>query len=168
MDAHFDAAFGRPPFGPDPSQLGPEDTPFRHFFTLEEAAELVDFARQALIEAHKELRSLQDEIILYKRMHSLREGDGELDESEGSTVIREVLKEKWNRFDEAYHRWEAVFDEKGIIVRSMQRGLIDFPYKTQEGEVLFLCWQYGEDGILYFHPPDEGFGGRRPITLLPD
>jgi hypothetical protein len=45
---------------------------------------------------------------------------------------------------------------------------LDFPYLTQEGEELFLCWHYGEDGILFFHDTEEGFSGRQPITLLPD
>jgi hypothetical protein len=45
---------------------------------------------------------------------------------------------------------------------NFQVGLIDFPAIIDEEEVL-LCWRTDEPGIRYFHGPDEGFVGRRPI-----
>ena len=141
---------------------------FEKYFTLDEAVAMLPFLRASLEEAHAELRETQDDIVLYKRMHAIREEDGEDDESPESQTIRTILKGKWERFDEALHRWERTFTEKGALVRSMQKGLLDFPYLTKDGEELMLCWHYGEDGILFFHDNEEGFSGRRPITLLPD
>lgn len=41
-------------------------------------------------------------------------------------------------------------------------GLVDFPAIINSEEV-FLCWQNGEEDILYYHSLDEGFQGRKLI-----
>ncbi len=41
-------------------------------------------------------------------------------------------------------------------------GMVDFPAMINEEEVM-LCWQTGEDDILYYHRPEDGFAGRRKI-----
>ena len=145
-----------------------EPPTFDRYFTLEEAVGLLSEIKHILAQSHAELRQVQDDIILYKRMHDIREDEGASDESDESVHIRTVLKEKWNRFDGALHFWQDVFKSKGILLKSLQKGLLDFPYKTQSGEVYFLCWHYGEEGILFFHDAESGFSGRKPITLLPD
>ena len=53
-------------------------------------------------------------------------------------------------------------EENGIIVRDLRRGLIDFP-SVLHGQNVFLCWLRGERKIGFFHEPDVGFGGRKPI-----
>jgi hypothetical protein len=50
----------------------------------------------------------------------------------------------------------------GIVVRDVDRGLIDFP-SIQQGREVFLCWQFGEQSIDYWHDLDAGFGGRTPF-----
>ena len=42
------------------------------------------------------------------------------------------------------------------------RGLLDFP-SLRDGREVYLCWQDGEDAIRFWHEPDAGFGGRRPL-----
>jgi hypothetical protein len=49
-----------------------------------------------------------------------------------------------------------------IVVRDLDAGLIDFP-ALRDGEEVYLCWQEGEDAIGFWHEPDAGFGGRRPL-----
>jgi hypothetical protein len=49
-----------------------------------------------------------------------------------------------------------------VVLRDLDRGLIDFP-SLREGHEIYLCWQEGEDGIGFWHEPDAGFGGRRPL-----
>ncbi len=46
--------------------------------------------------------------------------------------------------------------------KGLDLGLVDFPGEM-EGEVVFLCWQYGEKEITHYHTMEEGFAGRRPI-----
>ncbi len=71
-----------------------------------------------------------------------------------------------------------------IVLRDIDRGLIDFPAiqpdesgavhdcggagcparGTPEGEEVYLCWLIDEeDSIRFWHEPDAGFGGRRPV-----
>ena len=50
----------------------------------------------------------------------------------------------------------------GVVVRDPDAGLIDFP-SLRSGELVFLCWQLGEDAIEWWHGPDEGFAGRKPL-----
>jgi hypothetical protein len=58
-------------------------------------------------------------------------------------------------------------DERGIIVRDPERGLIDFPAQSASGETYLLCWLDGEDAIEWWHWPDAGFAGRTPISAPP-
>lgn len=50
----------------------------------------------------------------------------------------------------------------GGDVKDFERGLVDFP--CQRGtESVFLCWQYGEKRLGFWHTAEEGFAGRKPI-----
>jgi hypothetical protein len=55
-------------------------------------------------------------------------------------------------------------DAVGAQVKSLEEGLLDFPAKRGEEDVL-LCWKLGEDEIGYWHGIDEGFAGRKPLPL---
>jgi hypothetical protein len=52
--------------------------------------------------------------------------------------------------------------ELGIVVRDIDRGLIDFP-AIIDGDEVYLCWQLDEDGISWWHDLESGFGGRQPL-----
>ena len=52
--------------------------------------------------------------------------------------------------------------EAGIVVRDIDRGLIDFPAIREEREV-YLCWELGEDEVAYWHELDAGYRGREPL-----
>ena len=52
--------------------------------------------------------------------------------------------------------------ELEVVLRDLDRGLLDFP-SLRDGREVYLCWQEGEDGIAFWHEPDAGFGGRRPL-----
>lgn len=58
--------------------------------------------------------------------------------------------------------------ERGVILRDPSRGLIDFPSRAPSGRVVLLCWQYGEDDLTWWHLPEDGFAGRRPLPVPPD
>jgi hypothetical protein len=49
-----------------------------------------------------------------------------------------------------------------VVLRDPQSGLIDFP-SIREGEEVYLCWRPGEDRVAWWHDPDAGFAGRRPL-----
>jgi hypothetical protein len=52
--------------------------------------------------------------------------------------------------------------ELEVVLRDLDRGLLDFP-SLRDGREVYLCWQEGEDAIGFWHEPDAGFGGRRPL-----
>ena len=52
--------------------------------------------------------------------------------------------------------------ERGIIVRSVERGLVDFP-SERDGRTVHLCWVAGEPEITQWHETDVGFAGRQPL-----
>ena len=52
--------------------------------------------------------------------------------------------------------------ELDVVLRDLERGLVDFP-AFRGGREVYLCWQEGEDEIAYWHEPDAGFSGRRPL-----
>lgn len=52
--------------------------------------------------------------------------------------------------------------ELDVVLRDLDRGLLDFP-SLRDGQEVYLCWQEGEDAIGFWHEPDAGFGGRRPL-----
>ena len=49
-----------------------------------------------------------------------------------------------------------------VVLRDLERGLVDFP-SYRGGREVYLCWEEGEDEIAWWHEPDAGFSGRRPL-----
>jgi hypothetical protein len=54
--------------------------------------------------------------------------------------------------------------ELGVQVKDADEGLLDFP-ALRGGEEVLLCWKLGEDEIGFWHTPEDGFAGRRPVPL---
>jgi hypothetical protein len=53
-------------------------------------------------------------------------------------------------------------EQSGIVLRDIDRGLVDFPTVIDDREV-YLCWELGEDDVAYWHDMDAGYGGREPL-----
>jgi hypothetical protein len=50
-----------------------------------------------------------------------------------------------------------------IVVRDVERGLVDFP-SLRDGEEVYLCWlETDEEEIGWWHEPEAGFAGRQPL-----
>ena len=50
----------------------------------------------------------------------------------------------------------------GGLFKGLELGLVDFP-ACVDGEEVYLCWQYGEKEIAFYHKRDEGFADRWTI-----
>jgi uncharacterized protein DUF2203 len=61
----------------------------------------------------------------------------------------------------------AELEERGIVLRDLERGLVDFPSRHPGGREVLLCWQLGEPDLAWWHLPEDGFAGRRPLPLPP-
>ena len=53
-------------------------------------------------------------------------------------------------------------EELDVVVRDLERGVIDFP-SLLGGEEVYLCWLVGEPSVGHWHAVESGFGGRRPL-----
>jgi hypothetical protein len=58
------------------------------------------------------------------------------------------------------------FEAKGLVIKSLDEGLIDFPHIRSNKEEVDLCWKLGEEGIGFWHSLSAGFTGRKPLTGL--
>ena len=54
-------------------------------------------------------------------------------------------------------------NEGDIILRDANTGLIDFHARGDDGVVYYLCWRLGEEELAWWHLPEEGFPGRKPL-----
>ena len=52
--------------------------------------------------------------------------------------------------------------EMEVVLRDLERGLIDFP-ALRDGREIYLCLEDGEDAIGYWHDIEAGYGGREPL-----
>jgi hypothetical protein len=66
---------------------------------------------------------------------------------------------------EALREQVAAISETGCVIRDIEIGLCDWR-GDHEGREVWLCWQYGEAVLGWFHELDTGFAGRRPVGEL--
>jgi hypothetical protein len=50
-----------------------------------------------------------------------------------------------------------------IVVRDLERGLVDFPAMI-DGREVYLCWLLDEPQVTHWHGIESGFAGRRPLA----
>jgi len=56
----------------------------------------------------------------------------------------------------------ATLSALGVVLRDIDRGLVDFP-ALLDGREIYLCWQRGEARIGFWHELESGYEGRRPL-----
>jgi hypothetical protein len=54
------------------------------------------------------------------------------------------------------------FTRRGIVLRDLDQGLVDFP-AIRDGREVYLCWIDGEPDIAFWHELDAGYRGRQPL-----
>lgn len=62
----------------------------------------------------------------------------------------------------------AELQDGDIVVRDPASGLIDFHARGPDGVVYYLCWKADDDDLAWWHLPEEGFAGRKPLPRDPD
>jgi len=83
---------------------------------------------------------------------SLSSGSPELTRARGRfRAVMEALGEEL----------EAI-EQIGVTVKDLDMGLCDF-LGLREGREVWLCWQYGEKQVRFWHDLDAGFSGRQPL-----
>jgi hypothetical protein len=51
---------------------------------------------------------------------------------------------------------------RGILIRDLARGLVDFP-AFRDGREIYLCWILGEEEIGFWHETNVGFSDRQAL-----
>jgi hypothetical protein len=78
----------------------------------------------------------------------------------GSRALSAVVQD-FEKLDALVHR---ILDT-GVIIKDINIGLMDFP-ALKDGREVYLCWQYGEGDIAYWHEVEAGYSGRQPIDTF--
>ena len=124
------------------------------YFTLQEANE-----------ALKIIRPLMDEVqvIRQKILENQPEAWPAIEKSAGNGGNRALsnLVQDFERLDVLVHQ----IQDTGAQIKDINTGLLDFS-ALKNGREVYLCWQYGEDDIQYWHEIEAGFAGRQPIHLF--
>jgi hypothetical protein len=120
----------------------------RRTYTVESANALLPHLAPALVELRD---SFEKAARIRTRIERAAAGNGwsahRDDEQKAMARVAELL----NRLNE----W-------GVELRDASSGLIDFPAEIN-GQEAYLCWRLGEPEVAYWHSPDDGFAGRRPL-----
>ena len=128
-------------------------------FTLDEAESLLPILETLLrtsIEGKKVIESLEEEYNEFRHRVFL---------NGGMTIdIREAARKRaiYDKTVQQVRDAVAEIHAIGVQVKDLDIGLLDFPCEI-EGEIILLCWKYGEKGISWYHSVEAGFAGRKPI-----
>ncbi|MDA8344539.1 MAG: DUF2203 domain-containing protein [Thermaerobacter sp.] len=130
-------------------------------FTVSEANALVPF-----LEGHlRRLQELQRQAQAhFEEMEQIKAVGYKPD---GKLILQRDFQDTRESFDRSVAEANARIadiNRTGCQLKSVELGLVDFPSKIDEQEVL-LCWKLGEDALRHYHTPLEGFDGRQ---LLPE
>lgn len=125
--------------------------PKSHYFTLEEANGIVREIRPILAQILEIRQGILDRRPEVWPALAMMAGNG------GNRAAAEVERD-FLRLDALVRRILAT----GAVIKDLNTGLVDF-LSLREDEEVYLCWQYGEDEIRFWHPVDAGFSGRQPL-----
>jgi hypothetical protein len=121
----------------------------RHY-TLEEASAVLPRVAELIVS----MRSARDRLGDREARKALAEAG----RTNGGGKPGRVVSEGFLELRESMLELRAL----EVVLRDLDRGLVDFP-ALREGREVYLCWQEGEDRIGFWHEPDAGFAGRRPL-----
>jgi hypothetical protein len=103
-------------------------------------------------------------------LSQLREAKDELTDTDAHEALSEAAPtngggEQGRQVGVAFlevRRLLETVEQAGIVLRDIDRGLVDFP-ALLDGREVYLCWELGEDEVGYWHDLEGGYGGREPL-----
>jgi hypothetical protein len=121
-------------------------------YTIETANALLPYLAPTLVELREKFETAER---IREAMVRAAAGNGwsEHRDEERNTMMR--VAELMERVE----KWD-------VILRDVSTGLVDFP-AVIHGQEAFLCWRLGEAEVAYWHSPEDGFQGRRPLPGPP-
>ena len=121
----------------------------RHY-TLDEANAALGWVQEAIASLREARQGLSDE--------EAREALAEAGPQNGGGDPGRIVSEAFMQLRAAL----AQLQEAEVVLRDLDRGLVDFP-ALRDGREVYLCWLEGEPGIGYWHDLEAGFAGREPL-----
>jgi hypothetical protein len=121
----------------------------RHF-TVEEANAELDRIREGLEQLRDARAGLTDE--------EARSALAEAIPTNGGGAAGKVVSDAFLRLRSTLAELQGM----GIIVRDIDRGLVDFP-SIREGREVYLCWTEDEPEVSHWHDLETGYDGREPL-----
>jgi hypothetical protein len=121
----------------------------RHY-TVEQANAALEWVRERLERLRSARVRLSDE--------EARAALGEAAPQNGGGAPGRVVSEAFVELQRTLGELQAM----DLVLRDLERGLIDFP-ALREGREVYLCWEAGEGEIEFWHDLDAGYGGRQPL-----
>lgn len=124
------------------------------YFTLSEANTALDTIRPIM----DEVQTIRQEILANQpdAWAALEKSLG----NGGNRALSSIVQD-FEKLDVLVHQ----ILETGVIIKDINIGLLDFP-ALKDGREVYLCWQYGEGAIAYWHEVDAGYAGRQPIDTF--
>ena len=126
---------------------------FSHF-TIKDANEVLP----TVIKKFKNIVSLKDEV---GKIQSEMETNPKYMSNFKDYVVK---KQELNIVISNFYKAIEDLENMGIMIKSLEEGLLDFPCLRFDEEI-WLCWKEGETEIKFWHGKDEGFMGRKPLSV---
>lgn len=129
-------------------------------FTLDEATALIPQLTLAMEKMQRISMTVREEIETLTR----ERGEQALPELSTQQLLR--LKPSLGPLFEEVAQIVEEIEQQGCDFKGLELGLVDFP-SNLAGKIIYLCWQYGEEEIAFYHGIEEGFASRRPLYAQP-
>lgn len=121
------------------------------YFTLHEANETLNLIRPLVDEIQSiRLKILKNQPEAWPAMEKAA-GNG------GNRALSNMVQD-FEKLDLLVHQ----IQDMGVLIKDINLGLMDFP-ALRDGREVYLCWQYGEGEIAFWHEVEAGFAGRQSI-----
>ena len=130
----------------------------QRYFTLEEGNQLVPWLQEVFEELSPlAIQALEVEGGLQElTRHSNTNGGG------GTQGLIHQKRQEVELISEQIEEALQEVLQRGIIVRRVEIGLVDF-LSWREDREIYLCWVMGEPEISYWHEIDVGLAGRQSL-----
>ncbi|MDF1563214.1 MAG: DUF2203 domain-containing protein [Deltaproteobacteria bacterium] len=121
---------------------------------LSAAFERLERLREKITEAYRQMTAGGLRVEDEDEIHAL-------DPSELGPELRSVAA-RFKQMVREVERTVGAIHAMGCEIKDLRMGLVDF-YSVIDGEPVYLCWQYGEDEVAFYHSLQGGFAGRQPL-----
>ncbi|WP_028551075.1 DUF2203 domain-containing protein [Paenibacillus sp. UNC451MF] len=128
------------------------------YFTLAEANEILPIVKRDLEKLQEIKRQFR---IKYEELHQLKS----YHRQQGVVVQGDPYFTLECEMDFMQVEGNAVlqsFELKGVELKDVDTGLVDFP-ALMNGEEVLLCWRQGEERVEHYHGLYDGFAGRKKL-----